>query len=347
MGFSLLSFVAAFGGGMFGAIFGALFAYIFLGIMLVVSFVPGGAGIEFMAAGVFGPWYGPHITFAAGLTAAAYAAKRGYIQGGTDILSPLVGLNKPDALLAGGIAGIIGYTVHTTMSALTGPVPMWDNIAFTVLFMGFLSKIVFDGTLTGKTPDAVKQLKGGRFNPSAPAWTPYFTAPLQKALVGIGLGCGASWFTYTFSGYDPVMGSMLPYAIASLLLIGYYLHMPIVPVIHITIVPSLATAALMPVCGQGAILWGIALALISVWIADAGSRVFYLYSNKLPGGAHVDPPTMGIFTCSFLLNGVLVKNPALQSALAIPVIIIIAAVVWGLIHQFTIEAKKPAAAATA
>ena len=50
----------------------------------------------------FGSFFGPHIAFAGGVAAAAYAKKKGVSENGADIVSALAGLNEPDVLLVGG-----------------------------------------------------------------------------------------------------------------------------------------------------------------------------------------------------------------------------------------------------
>ena len=75
---SILSLIAAFGGGTFGAALGALPAFIMTGFVALA-----GAGIA-LAGGpdalvgnlAFGSFFGPHIAFAGGVAAAAYAGRK-------------------------------------------------------------------------------------------------------------------------------------------------------------------------------------------------------------------------------------------------------------------------------
>src|SRR3954471_23178282 len=101
--------LAAFAGGLFGAAIGGLPAFIFTGFAVLLGVAAGLGGSEFnvLAApndpqGIaFGVVFGPHISFAAGAAAAAFAA-RGDIVDGKDIATPLAGLGDPLPLLVGG-----------------------------------------------------------------------------------------------------------------------------------------------------------------------------------------------------------------------------------------------------
>ena len=112
MDFNFLWLIAAFGGGVWGAAVGGLPAFVFCGIAAIV-----GAGLTAFAGDggffsntvAFGPLLGPQVSFAGGVAAVAYAAKRGLHADGKDIGSALMGLNRPDVLLIGGLFGVVGY----------------------------------------------------------------------------------------------------------------------------------------------------------------------------------------------------------------------------------------------
>lgn len=74
----IFALLAAFGGGAFAAAIGALPAFILTGFIAIV-----GAGIVAITGNsflldhiAFGSFFGPHITFAAGVAAAAYAGNK-------------------------------------------------------------------------------------------------------------------------------------------------------------------------------------------------------------------------------------------------------------------------------
>ncbi len=121
--------IAAFAGGAFGAAVGALPAFIFTGFMVIAGEAANIVGRYFAAAGpgkaselgavgitgsiAFGPVFSPAISFAAGAAAAAYAAKRGYMETGFDFHEAkniaFAQGTKPDVLVVGGVFGIFGY----------------------------------------------------------------------------------------------------------------------------------------------------------------------------------------------------------------------------------------------
>jgi len=107
--------LAAFAGGAFGAALGALPAFIFTGLVIIAGEAANLAAIEAVnitSSVGFGPVFGPHISFAAGTAAAAFSAKRGYMDTGFPYheaknIAHAQGL-KPDVLMVGGGFGIIG-----------------------------------------------------------------------------------------------------------------------------------------------------------------------------------------------------------------------------------------------
>ena len=110
LGIFLLGLLAAAAGGFFGAAIGGNFAFALTGFCVLfawgIAVTPVGStlGIDPSIAFnyiAFGPFVGPHITFAAGAAAAAYAAHKGYIPSGKDATSPLAGLGRPSVLMVG------------------------------------------------------------------------------------------------------------------------------------------------------------------------------------------------------------------------------------------------------
>src|SRR6476619_6238745 len=103
MTFDVLALLLAAGGGFFAAAIGALHAFIFTGFMGIagLAIAMAGAGTNFLTFVAFGPVFGPHIAFAGGVAAAAYAARTGKDVGGKDIGVPLISIERPDVLLVG------------------------------------------------------------------------------------------------------------------------------------------------------------------------------------------------------------------------------------------------------
>ena len=120
---SIYCLLAAFGGGVFAAAIGGLPAFILTGVFSLLGAVAGMVGapagavdilVNYMA---FGPFFGPHISFTAGVAAAAYAKKKGLIENGADIARSLYGLGDPTTLAVGGCFGVIGFLVKQFITA--------------------------------------------------------------------------------------------------------------------------------------------------------------------------------------------------------------------------------------
>lgn len=150
--------LAAFAGGAFGASLGALPAFAFMGIMVIAgetaNVVTGAIGVEAQIAITdsiaFGPVFGPHISFAGGVAATAYAAHKGYMDTGFDYheaknISHALG-TKPDVLAVGGAFGVFGMIAQQTSAGLGMP---WDPIAMGVVVSAVAHRLVFGYSLIG------------------------------------------------------------------------------------------------------------------------------------------------------------------------------------------------------
>ncbi len=153
----ILSLIAAFGGGIFAASIGALPAFIMTGVFSVVGAVAGmcGAGdasnilVNYLA---FGPFFGPHVSFAAGVAASAFAKKKGVTENGADIATALSGFNEPSVLLVSGIFGMIGFLFKELVIAnlFAGTISnrlITDAPGITVFFSAVLVRLIFGGKL--------------------------------------------------------------------------------------------------------------------------------------------------------------------------------------------------------
>lgn len=149
----ILALVAAFGGGVIGAYMGAVPAFVMTGVFALVGGVATAAGVD---GGVaintiaFGSFLGPHIAFAGGVAAAAYAGKQKKLASGSDVVSSLNGLAAPDVLLVGGLFGIVGYLLAALIGA-TPLGPLTDLPGICVVISGIIVRFLFGTTgLTGK-----------------------------------------------------------------------------------------------------------------------------------------------------------------------------------------------------
>ncbi|WP_276301336.1 hypothetical protein [Halorussus lipolyticus] len=169
--------LAAFAGGAFGAALGALPAFIFTGFMVIAGeaanligkAVAGaseaGAAGELAAVGItgsiaFGPVFSPAISFGGGAAAAAYAAKKGYMESGFDYHNAkdiaFAQGTKPDVLAVGGAFGILGYWLTAASSTLGMP---YDPIAMGVVLSAIIHRLVFGYDLIGDTSGGIFNMK--------------------------------------------------------------------------------------------------------------------------------------------------------------------------------------------
>jgi hypothetical protein len=107
--FSLMLLLAAFGGGLFGSAIGGQPAFIFTGFMVFIGIGASlsGSDYDFLTNVAFGPVFGPHISFAGAVAAAAYAARMGQLDSGRDIAAPVM-VGSPTPLIIGGLFGMGG-----------------------------------------------------------------------------------------------------------------------------------------------------------------------------------------------------------------------------------------------
>jgi hypothetical protein len=174
--------LAAFAGGLFGAAIGGLPAFIFTGfaVLLGVAAGLGGSKFNMLAApdepqGIaFGVVFGLHISLAGGAAAAAFAARRGDIEDGKDIATPLAGLGTPWPLLVGGLFGVGGLVVQQLLVGLLGTVTAvtaTDTIAVTVVISAIVARLTFGKTgLFGNLPHRPANATGSGPEKSGSDW---------------------------------------------------------------------------------------------------------------------------------------------------------------------------------
>ncbi|ELY75981.1 hypothetical protein [Natrinema pallidum] len=321
-------FIAALAGGAFGAALGALPSFVFTGFVVFLgegiailqreigsSLDVAGAGD--IATGVtgtigFGAVTGPHIAFAGGVAATAYAGRK-YPEMepddwdyhfGKDILYAFG--TKPDILAVGAIFGVVGMFVTQVMDGLGFPT---DNIALSVVATAFLARIVFGYPIVGKaggsslldmSPFEREEMRvaadGGTETDrlATEPWLPHqykWSGVTAIGLVGGILG-GFIWLK---------TGSIfMGYAISAMSLLFLNLGVEKIPVTHhITLLGAVGAVIAMPAIGSepAALLVAGAFGAISGLIGELSQRVFYSHS-----GTHVDPPAMAIAAFMFVLG---------------------------------------------
>ncbi|MDF2545518.1 MAG: hypothetical protein K0R93_416 [Anaerosolibacter sp.] len=281
--FSMELILAAFGGGVFGALIGALPAFIFtgfVGLIGVAVLASGGAG-TILGDVVFGTLLGPHIAFAGGVAAAAYAAnKKNYLASGGDILTPLKKTNDVSVILVGGIFGILGYIINGFYASMALPT---DTVAMTVFTSGIIARFAFGQTgLFGKYSAqsevaATTELGKRSFVPDSKSFA-------FIALYSFGLGLVISYLV------DLTQINVLGFCISAALLIFAQMGFDMPATHHITLIAGYAAIA------TGNIFIGAIFAVISGILCEVAALTFNSYSDT-----HIDPPATAIFILSFII----------------------------------------------
>ncbi len=279
MNFDWASLLAAFGGGILGAAVGAVPAFVFTGILVLIGVASAAAGgdARIISDIAFGPFFGPHVSFAGGVAAAAYAGHIGLMPNGRDVGRALMGLNNPMLLLVGGIFGVAGSFVNAALQK-TGAGAWTDTVAVTVLISGFAARIIF-----GKTSVIGKPRPGAQhFYPDdVNHWLPWQQKASQLLVIGLAVGLVSGRL---FSVLGPqkggdAVGFGLSTAFLILLVMGNQ-----IPVTHHVAI----TAAVAATLGAGLVTCAI-VGVLAAFIGEGFSRAFLIH-----GDTHVDPPAGAI-----------------------------------------------------
>jgi hypothetical protein len=310
--FSLMLLLAAFGGGLFGSAIGGQPAFIFTGFMVFIGIGTSlsGSDYDFLTNVAFGPVFGPHISFAGAVAAAAYAARMGQLDSGRDIAAPVM-VGSPTPLIIGGLFGMGGYLVQTALAALlTTPagagraaVALTDTVALTVAISAIAARLIFGRTgLFGSMTEEANER--GRFFPGGnQAWVVHQQGLVQSTALGLGSGLLSGFAVVSFTQINPDYVSFAPIlgfgiSAASLIMLQFGFDGPVTH--HMTLPGGLAAAAV--IAGMG--VEAGALALVAGALAGIGGALFgELYSRLflIHGDTHVDPPAFAIFTMTTIV----------------------------------------------
>lgn len=324
--------LAAFAGGAFGSSIGALPAFVFTGFLVMAgetASILSGDILQVLAMDAelanansitgslgFGPVFGPHISFAAGAAASAFAAKKGYMDTGFPYheakniayaLGP-----KPDVMFVGGLFGILGYWFTTLSSALALP---WDPIAMGVVLSAFVHRLVFgypiigdrkegllnmkpfeanDRRVIGEAAAEGNEQKKGRF--TVEPWLAHQYKWSHVSMLGVVVGILAAFITYK-------TGSVfLPFGISAATLLFLNCGVANIPVTHhISIVASTAivaaTGGSLPESSMALmLLLGGLFGIIAALFGELIQRIYYAHSDT-----HLDPPAAAIVMGTFLI----------------------------------------------
>ena len=301
--------LGAAAGGAFGAALGALPAFIFTGF-LVIAGVWGGDAASGVGVGVgFGPVFGPHISFAGGAAASAYAAKNGLMESGFDYHNAKdIGFalgSKPDILAVGAVFGVFGIVLEQLFRNLAVPT---DPIAFTVVASALLHRVVFGYSVIGAVSDKANGFmdmgpfergemrdagevpgdgeKTSEDRLAVEPWLPNMYKWSHVAAIGLTAGLAAAYAAIQTG--SPFLG----FGISAATLLFLNLGVERIPVTHHMTLPG--ATAYLATAGTGyspivALIIAGLFGLLGAVIGEAFQRVFYAH-----GDTHVDPPAASI-----------------------------------------------------
>ncbi len=288
---NILALIAAFGGGIIGAYIGAVPAFVMTGVFALVGGVitaTGGDGSVAINTIAFGSFLGPHIAFAGGVAAAAYAGRQKKLESGADVVSSLNGLAAPDVLLVGGVFGVIGYVI-ATLIGMTPLGPLTDLPGITVVISGIVVRFLFGSTgLTGHYTG-----KGPR------VWFSTGTGFVYNVVLGAGVGIAVSYVAASLADNAAALGifPIICFGFSAVTLLFACAGLACPATHHMSLPAGLAA-----VVGIGA--WGPAGALLGVVFGIIGSLLGDFFGNTINShcDSHIDPPAATIFSLTIVIN---------------------------------------------
>lgn len=361
--FAIEMLVAAFAGGAFGAAVGALPAFIFTGFMVIAGEAANIAGRYIAAAGpgkadqlgavgitgsiAFGPVFSPAISFAAGAAAAAYAAKRGYMDTGFDFHEAkniaFAQGTKPDVLIVGGVFGIFGYWFTQLSSIYSMP---YDPIAMGVFLSAVLHRLAFGYSIIGDAKRGLLNMSPfeseerriigeaaaadvgaaetdggtarGRF--LVEPWLPHQYKWANVATLGLVVGILGAYTAYATGS------PFLAFGISAASLVFLNCGVEKMPVTHHMSLPASTAALALAPAGMNvtqvspaaiqaeiplmtALVVGAVFGVVCALFGEAFQRVFYSHADT-----HMDPPAATIAFGTFLVAVLAILGVFPQSA---------------------------------
>ena len=328
--------LSAFAGGAVGAAFGALPAFVFTGFMVVageaaalVASVLGPDLSGAMAAEMgaitgsvaFGSVFGPHISFAGGAAAAAYAAKKGYMDTGFDFheaknITYAFG-TKVDVLVVGGLFGMLGAVITAISVSFGFP---WDPIAIGVVLSALCHRLVFGYRLIGASDHGLLDMtpfaRGERRTDTVGTVPDHAKAASDRFAVEPWLPHQYKWGGVGFLGLVAgVLGAytavetgspFLAFGISAASLLFLNLGVEHFPVTHhITLTSGTMALAALATEGGGvlsgasdatAVVVGGLFGVVCALFGEGFQRIFYAH-----GDTHWDPPAAAIVFGTFVI----------------------------------------------
>lgn len=314
MDIDLFSILAAAAGGFFGAAIGALQAFIFTGVMVLVGLIAliADPSSPILGSIAFGPAFGPHISFAGGVAAAAYAARKHDLLG-KDIVTPLAKFAQPDVLLVGAVFGVFGYFFQKLVAIIPWFGTHTDAVAVTVLVSALIARLVF-----GRTGVFARNSSGASgwaaYSPSDEGrWIEGQERFVPNTFLGVFVGALGAFVAISIAqGVPSIAGSAATFmfAVSAVSLIFLTIGIPVPVTHHITLPAGVAAVTFLPIVGGqswAAMLIGIVAGLLGAWIAEVFARLWLSH-----GDTHIDPPAAAIWPVTTLVLGVAALFPAVS-----------------------------------
>jgi len=341
--FTLEALLAGVAGGVLGAAIGGLPALSLAGFVIVVGEAanallravgaqtlanPSGlSGVGITETIGLGPALGPHVAFAGGAAAAAYAGRHGALDDAfpyhpaKDVRTPLG--SSPDVLLAGGLFGLLGVLLARVAAGWSLPV---DPVAFAVVLSGVGHRVAFGYPLLGRVEGDLLDLspfehgeRRGGIGAADPAessgrfavepWQPHHYAWVGVTILGAAVGAVAGYVGLATGS------AFLAFGLAAASLVFLALGVDRFPVTHHMALP--ASIAALALAGQPAwlgVLAGGVFGVLGGLFGEFGERVLYAHADT-----HLDPSFLSILLTSVVLAGLATVGVLDPAAIPYPV----------------------------
>ncbi|HEY3549031.1 MAG TPA: hypothetical protein VGK17_23405 [Propionicimonas sp.] len=313
----LFMLIASLGGGLIGAAFGANFAFAMVGFVLMAGIGAAVAGDPNMSTTLFsyvafGPFLGPHVAFAGGVAAAAYAAKKGYLETGRDVGTPLAKLGKVDVLMVGALFGAIGFAIQQGITLIPWFGSHTDSVALAVVLSAMIARLAFGAPslLNAKKPGTNGLLGVDDAN----CWLRYQEKPSQFLTLGALAGLFAAGVSIMLATHLPSIGgsaNTLAFGVSAITIAFLNMGWSTPVTHHMTNIAGLAAVAFYPIvagaptivaagwnpgAAVGAILIGAVFGAIAAGLGELFQRLFLSRGNT-----HIDPPAFAIWVGNTLV----------------------------------------------
>lgn len=346
----------AFAGGALGAALGAYPALALSGLVVVAGEAarvaqgtlptsasgPLALGMTSITASVgLGPAFGPHVVFGGGAAAAAYAARKGYLDTGFDYyeaknVTCSLGA-RADVLTVGGAFGVAGVLLAALSAGSLGaagglpwPALPWDPVWASVVLSAFLHRLAFGYPLVGNVRGDVLDMspyergerrrpvvdtgdapRDGGVGPEADAagryvvepWLPYQSRWGSVALLGAAAGVFGAFVAYTTGS------ALLAFGITAASTLLLSLGVERAPVIHHMALPAgilvvgLAGGATEPSAVADAL--SLPVAVVAGALVGTLAGVVGEFAQRVlyaHADTHLDPPAASIVVTTLLLG---------------------------------------------